>query len=235
MEKNTFNELLKNLNIEATDDQYEKLIEYYNLLISWNEKINLTSITDKQEVFIKHFYDSLSINQVVDLTQIDTLCDIGTGAGFPGIVLKIMFPNIEITLVDSLTKRIKFLEEVKTRLKLDKLNIVNSRAEDFARKNREQYDIVTSRAVAKLNVLLEISFSLVKVNSYFIAMKSTNYDEEIKLSTRALKELNGTVERIEQLELPIINETRTLIRIKKNEKTKEKYPREFKQISKKPL
>lgn len=235
MEKSIFNELLKELDIELTEKKYNQLCEYYKLLVEWNNKINLTSITEETQVFIKHFYDSLSINKIIDLSTIKTLCDIGTGAGFPGIVIKIVFPNIHVTLVDSLTKRIKFLEVVKEQLNLNDLDIINSRAEIYSKNTREKFDIVTSRAVAKLNVLLELSFSAVKENGYFIAMKSSNANEELDLSRNALKELDGKVEKIENLNLPLVNEPRTLIKILKTRKTKEKYPREFKQISKNAL
>lgn len=235
MEKNIFNNLLKELDIELTDEKYDQLCQYYELLINWNNKINLTSITEETEVFIKHFYDSLSINKIIDLKQIKSLCDIGTGAGFPGIVIKIVFPSIHVTLVDSLTKRINFLNEVKEQLSLKELDIINSRAEIYSKTVREKYDVVTSRAVAKLNVLLEISFPLVKEKGYFIAMKSINAKEELNNATNALKELNGKVESTINLSLPIINEPRTLIKITKLKKTHQKYPREFKQISKNAL
>lgn len=235
MEKNIFNNLLKELDIELTDEKYDQLCQYYELLINWNNKINLTSITEETEVFIKHFYDSLSINKIIDLKQIKSLCDIGTGAGFPGIVIKIVFPSIHVTLVDSLTKRINFLNEVKEQLNLKELDIINSRAEIYSKTVREKYDVVTSRAVAKLNVLLEISFPLVKEKGYFIAMKSINAKEELSNATNALNELNGKVESTINLSLPIINEPRTLIKIIKIKKTREKYPREFKQISKNAL
>lgn len=235
MEKSIFNELLKELDIELTEKKYNQLYEYYKLLVEWNSKINLTSITEEKQVFIKHFYDSLSINKIIDLSTAKTLCDIGTGAGFPGIVIKIIFPNIHVTLVDSLTKRIKFLEVVKEQLNLNDLDIINSRAEIYSKNTREKFDIVTSRAVAKLNVLLELGFSAVKENGYFIAMKSSNANEELDLSRNALKELDGKVEKIENLNLPLVNEPRTLIKILKTRKTKEKYPREFKQISKNAL
>lgn len=235
MEKNIFNSYLKEINIEITDKQYEQLLKYYNMLVEWNNKINLTSIIEEEAVFIKHFYDSLTLNNIIDLSTVKSLCDIGTGAGFPGIVIKIVFPNIKVTLVDSLTKRIKFLEEVKKELNLENLEIINSRAEIYSKETREKFDIVTSRAVAKLNILLELSFALVKENSYFIAMKSTNAKEEINLSENALKQLNAKIESIKNINLPKINEPRTLIKIKKLKTTSKKYPREFKQISKNPL
>lgn len=235
MEKNIFNEYLSDINIEITDKQYEQLIMYYNLLIEWNNKINLTSITEKESVFIKHFYDSLSINKIIDLKKIETLCDIGTGAGFPGVVIKIVFPNIHVTLVDSLTKRIKFLEDVKEKLNLENLDIINSRAEIYAKEKREKFDVVTSRAVAKLNVLLELSFALVKEKGYFIAMKSSNAEEEIKNSSNAIKKLDAKIDSTKNILLPEINEPRTLIKFIKLKKTSKNYPREFKQISKNPL
>ena len=235
MEKNIFKSYLEELNIELTDEKYEKLSTYYTLLKEWNEKINLTSIIEEESVYIKHFYDSLTINKIIDLSTVKTLCDVGTGAGFPGIVIKIMFPNIKVTLVDSLTKRINFLNLVKEKLNLEDLEIVNSRAEDYSRKKRECFDIVTSRAVAKLNILLEISFPLVKEKGYFIALKSKTAKEEIEQSKNELKILDAQIEDIMELKLPKINDERTLIKIKKLSTTKKKYPREFKQISTKPL
>ena len=172
MNQNRFIEELKKINIELNDNQLEQLNKYYELLVEWNEKFNLTNITDKEQVFLKHFYDSLTLSKVVDLKQEESLCDIGTGAGFPGLVLKLVFPNLRVILVDSLNKRIEFLKEVIKELKLDNIEVYHDRAEEFAKSNIEKYDIVTARAVAHLSVLLEYSIPMVKINKYFIKTKT---------------------------------------------------------------
>ena len=147
--------------------------EYYNLLVEWNEKINLTRITLKDDVYLKHFYDSATIVKVIDLNKINNFCDFGTGAGFPGIVIKILFPSLNVTLVDSLNKRINFLNIVIEKLKLEKIVAIHSRIEDFARTHREKFDLVTARAVASLPVLLEYATGIIKKDKYFIAMKAS--------------------------------------------------------------
>lgn len=225
---------LKQLNIEVTEKQIEQLETYYYLLIEWNKKINLTGIVEHKDVYLKHFYDSLMICRVVDLTKEDNLADIGTGAGFPGMVLKIIFPNLQVDLIDSLGKRINFLQEVTAKLKLQKINIVNARAEEYALKQREKYDIVTARAVAPLNILLEYCFPLVKKEKYFIPMKA-NCNDEIATIDQALKILKGKIIKIDRFQLPIENSNRTIIKIKKVEKTSLKYPRNNKEIKRKPL
>lgn len=234
MNLETFKEELKKLNLNINDNQLNQLEEYYNLLIEWNEKINLTSITDKDQVYLKHFYDSLTINKIINLNEIDSLCDIGTGAGFPGLVIKILFPNLNVTLVDSLNKRIEFLKLVKDRLNLDKLEIYHDRAEEFARNNIEKYDVVTARAVAHLSILLEFSIPMVKINKYFIALKS-NVDDELSESKNALEKLNAKVVEKQEFLLPIENSKRTILKIEKLEKTSNKYPRKFKEIKDRKL
>ena len=178
MQINEFIEALKELNIEIDEDKLKKLENYYKLLIEWNEKINLTGITEKKDVYLKHFYDSLTLNKYINLKDINSLCDIGTGAGFPGIVLKIVFPNIHITLVDSLNKRIIFLKEVINKLELKDIEVYNERAEEYAKKVREKFDLVTCRAVARLPILLEYSIPLVKVGGVFAPLKA-NIDSEL--------------------------------------------------------
>ncbi|MBP3634839.1 MAG: 16S rRNA (guanine(527)-N(7))-methyltransferase RsmG [Bacilli bacterium] len=234
MNKDEFINEIKNLNIEVTDEKLSKLEEYYNLLIEWNEKINLTAITNKEDVYLKHFYDSLTIIKAYDLNQELNICDVGTGAGFPGIVLKIFFPNLKITLVDALNKRIIFLNEVVNKLDLKDIIAVHTRAEDFAKKHIEEFDIVTSRAVAKLNILNELCVPMVKVEGYFIAMKA-NIDEELEKSKNSLKKLDCKLEEVISFSLPIENSVRNIVKIKKIKKTKEKYPRKFDKISKNPL
>ena len=234
MKIDKFIEELKKLGIDITEDKLIKLEKYYNLLVIWNEKMNLTGITEKEEVYLKHFYDSLTIVKAVDLKNFNNLCDVGTGAGFPGMVLKIVFPNLNVTLVDSLNKRLEFLKEVIKELDLKNIEVIHARAEEYALKNREIYDIATARAVAPLPILLEYIMPLVKVNSYFIAMKA-NSKEEIENSKNALAKLSGNIEEIYEFNLPIENSYRTIIKIKKETKTNLKYPRKYSEIKKKTL
>lgn len=229
-----FIEELKKLNIEPTQKQLEQLNRYYELIVEYNKVMNLTGITEKEQVYLKHFYDSLTIAKVIDLNKEETLCDIGTGAGFPGIVLKILFPNLKITLIDSLNKRIEFLKIVIKELNLENIEAIHARAEEYAIKNIEKFDVVTSRAVAPLNILLELSIPLLKINKYFIPYKG-NISREIIESENALKQLDSKVDKIEEFELPKENSNRTIIKIKKINKTNKKYPRKFSEIKKKPL
>lgn len=229
-----FIEELKKLNIEPTQKQLEKLNRYYELIVEYNKVMNLTGITEKEQVYLKHFYDSLTIAKVIDLNKEETLCDIGTGAGFPGIVLKILFPNLKITLIDSLNKRIEFLKIVIKELNLNNIEAIHTRAEEYAIKNIEKFDVVTSRAVAPLNILLELSIPLLKINKYFIPYKG-NISREIIESENALKQLDSKIDKIEEFELPKENSNRTIIKIKKINKTNKKYPRKFSEIKKKPL
>ena len=234
MNLEVFKNELEKLNINVNNTQLKQLEDYYNLLIEWNNKINLTAITEKDQVYLKHFYDSLTITKIINLNEIDSLCDIGTGAGFPGMVIKILFPNINVTLVDSLNKRIEFLKIVKERLKLNKLEIYHDRAEEFAHNNIEKFDVVTARAVANLSTLLEYSIPMVKINKYFIPLKS-NVDEEIINSKNALEKLNSIIEEKIEFLLPIENSKRTILKIKKVGKTNNRYPRKYKEIKEKPL
>jgi len=220
------------LNINLSDKMLNQLEKYYELLVEWNEKINLTAITDKNEVYLKHFYDSLTLCKVIDLNEIDSLCDIGTGAGFPGIVLKICFPHVELTLVDALNKRIKFLKLVCGELGLTNVECIHARAEEYAIKNREKFDVVTARAVAALPILLEYSIPLVKNSKYFIALKGT---EDINESKNALKILNCKILQEDKFLLPIEKSNRTIIKVQKLGNTLGKYPRRFSEIKKNPL
>lgn len=222
---------VEKLGINLTKEQLKKLEHFYELLISWNEKMNLTRITEKEEVYLKHFYDSLTLTKVVDLKEIDTLCDVGSGAGFPGIVLKIVFPNLKITLIDSLQKRVNYLNEISKELELKDIVAIHTRCEDYAKINREKFDIVTARAVANLKVLSELCIPMVKVNGYFIAMKA-NAEDEIKESKNILNELNSKIEKVNEFNLPKEESKRTLIRIKKLKETNKKYPRTIDKIRK---
>ena len=178
MNRELFIEEVKKLGIELDDDKLKKLEDFYNLLIEWNEKINLTAITNKEDVYLKHFYDSLTLYKEVDLNKNITLCDVGTGAGFPGIVLKIVFPELKITLIDSLQKRVNYLNEVIKELGLKDIEAYHYRMEDYSRENPEKFDIITARAVANTKLLCEISVRSLKVGGRIVLMKA-NVDEEL--------------------------------------------------------
>lgn len=231
---------LHNLGIIVGDTQMCKLAKYYELLIECNEKVNLTSIVAKKDVYLKHFYDSATLGNVVDLGNGEksmTLCDVGTGAGFPGIVLKILFPDLKVTLIDSLNKRVNFLNLIIEKLELTDIKAIHARAEEYAISHREKYDIVTARAVASLPVLLEYTVPLVKVGGYFISMKGniSQNSEELGNAYNAIKVLNLEIEQIEEFVLPYEGSNRTLIKFKKLKGTDKKYPRKFSEIKKKSL
>ena len=206
MNEETFKEELKKLGINVTKDQIQKLNDYYELLIEWNEKINLTRITEKEDVFLKHFYDSLTLVKVVNLNEKKTLCDVGTGAGFPGIVLKIFFPHLKVTLIDSLNKRIIFLNEAISKLELKDILAIHSRGEDYIGK----FDVVTSRAVANIEKLVTYTMHLVSKDGIFIAMKG-NIDEELTEEVRKKIERKYNIIKLEKFNLPIENSNRSFI------------------------
>ena len=233
MNKELFIKEIKKLNINLTDNQLQQLEMYYNLLVEENKKYNLTSITNKEDVYLKHFYDSLTITKIIDLNN-ESICDIGTGAGFPGLVLKIFFPNLKVTLLDSTKKKCNFLNLVIEKLNLKDIEVINDRAENYSKKVREKYDIVTSRAVAPLKHLLEYSIPLIKVKGYYIAMKS-DITEETKNINNYYKLLNINEEKRIVFKLPLENSLRTLIKYKKNSITNLKYPRKYNEIKKKNL
>ena len=232
MDIELFKKELENLGIMYDSKMLEKLDKYYKLLVSWNEKFNLTAITDKNQVYLKHFYDSLTVIKIIDLNNVDSLCDIGTGAGFPGIVLKIFFPHIKLTLVDSLNKRIIFLNEVIKELDLKNVEAIHVRAEEYAKEVREKFDVVIARAVSSFNVLLEFSIPLVKTSKYFVAMRGSN---DTINSENALKILKSKKIKTINFKLPIENSERTLILVQKIGATDIKYPRKFVDIKKKTL
>ena len=233
MHKEEFIKALEELNINVTKKQLSNLDTYYKMLIDYNSHTNLTRITDEKEVYLKHFYDSLTLVKAIKLDN-QSLLDVGTGAGFPGLVLKIIFPNLKITLVDSLNKRIVFLNYVIETLKLSDIKVIHTRAEEYAVNNREKYDIVTSRAVAQLNMLSELCLTIVKINGYFIPMKA-QVENEIDVSKKAIKTLGWELKDKIIFKLPYDAGIRTLIKIKKITKTSVKYPRKFSEIKKKPL
>ena len=232
MNKELFLEELKKLGILLTPKQEQDLDTYYKLLISYNNKVNLTAITKEEDVYLKHFYDSLTLFKGIDLKENLKICDLGTGAGFPGLVLKIVFPNLSITLVDSLEKRIKFLDLVIKELELKNIKTVHSRIEEF--KEIEAFDVVVSRAVSKINILLELGCRIPKVNGLFVFMKG-NILEELKSAKNALKVLNYSLEKIINFKLPIEESERNIVILKHTSPTSNKYPRQFSIIKKKPL
>ena len=233
MNKDRFIEEVENLGIEITDKKLEQLKKYYELLIEYNKVMNLTGITEKEEVYLKHFYDSLTISKIIDLNNENSLCDLGSGAGFPGIVIKIFYPNLNIVLVDSLNKRINFLNIVIKELGLENIKAIHSRIEEYAVNNKEKFDVVTARAVAPLNILLELGINLVKVGKYFIAMKG-NIENEPDYSN-AIKKLDCSLGNIVKFKLPIEESNRSLIKIIKEKSTSKLFPRKYSEIKKKPL
>ena len=209
MSEKEFLEELEKIGVYPTKNQLSQLEKYYNLLVEWNEKINLTRIIEKKDVYLKHFYDSLTIVKTVNLETINNLCDVGTGAGFPGIVLKIMYPHINITLLDSLQKRINFLNVVINTLNLKDIKTIHTRSEDY----RGQYDIVVSRAVANIEKLLEITMHLVKPSGMLVAMKG-NIDKELTPIIKTKIEKKYVIEKIEKFFLPIEKSSRSIIIVK---------------------
>ena len=209
MNKEEFIKAVKQLKVDLTEEKLEKLNKFYNLLIEWNKKINLTRIEKEDEVYLKHFYDSLTIAKVVDLSEIKTLCDIGTGAGFPGIVLKIFYPNLKITLIDSLQKRVNYLNEIIKDLGIDNIEAIHVRGEDY----KGQYDVVTSRAVANIEKLLGYTMHLVSPTGIFVAMKG-DIEKELTLDVKKKIEKKYKIEKIEKFLLPKENSNRSLVVIK---------------------
>ncbi len=214
-------------NINLTENQLAQFQKFYELVIAWNEKINLTAITDEKEFAIKHVIDSLSIWDAKKFAAAKNLLDVGTGAGFPAIPIKIFQPEIEIVLLDSLNKRINFLREVVGELKLSGVEFLHGRAEDFAHQNnfREKFDLVTARAVARLNVLAEYCLPFVKIGGTFAAMKGKNFREEISEAEAAIKILGGGEIICAEKNLPEIPDARAVIYIDKKNFTPKKYPR----------
>ena len=234
MNETEFIKELKNIDIILTQNQINKFKIYYEYLIEYNKHTNLTSITTKEDVYLKHFYDSCLLTKTIDFNNINTMLDIGCGAGFPGIVIKILFPNIKLTLLDSNNKKTKFCESLSKLLELDNVEIVNKRAEEYIVEKREFFDIVSARAVKNLPVLIELSIPYVKQNGYFIAMKS-DYEEELNKSKNGIKVLGAEYIKTININLPNNTGVRNFILIKKINKTNPKYPRNYSQIIKKPL
>ncbi len=227
---------VKNFKIELSDEQLNQLESYYKLLVSWNERMNLTAITEPKDVAIKHFADSLSVLSFVDVPNGASVIDVGTGAGFPGLVLKIARPDIKLTLLDSLKKRLTFLEDVLNNLGLD-AQLIHSRAEEGGQNIdlRECYDFAVSRAVAQLNVLCEYCLPYVRLSGSFIAFKGGESDEEIKNASKAIQTLGGKKTDVYKFDLPENSGSRTLVIIEKVQPTPDKYPRQNGKIKAKPL
>ena len=234
---NVLTKKVKELSIVLNDKQIQQFEQYYNILVEWNKVMNLTAITKYEEVIEKHFLDSLTIVDAINMEKIETLIDVGTGAGFPGIPLKIAFPHLKVTLLDSLNKRIKFLNEVIDLLELDDIKTIHGRAEDYAKQAeyREQYDICVSRAVANLATLSEYCLPYVKVDGLFVPYKSGEIDEELKSSEKAVSILGGKVEEVVKFQLPGIDIGRSFVKIHKIKETKKKYPRKAGMPTKEPL
>ena len=230
-----FVQRLKDFNIKINDEQIKKFMNYMNLLLEWNEKINLTAITQPDEVKLKHFVDSLTVLKYIN--DDDKVIDIGTGAGFPGIPLKIMKGNTKITLLDSLNKRINFLNIVIETLNLRNIQAIHGRAEEIARNKlyREKYDVAVSRAVANLSILTEYMLPFVKVGGKCICMKGANVNEELERAQNAIKELGGEIERVDNFYLSDNDNERNIIIIRKVKETSSKYPRKAGMPSKEPL
>lgn len=233
--KKEMNINLMALNLKLDDSQIKNFYDFMNLLIEKNKVMNLTGITEPKEVILKHFIDSLTVLKYIN--ENDNIIDVGTGAGFPGIPLKIAENSLEITLLDSLNKRINFLNEVIEKINLNKVKTIHGRAEDFGQdfKYREKYDIAVSRAVAPLNVLLEYMLPFVKVGGKCICMKGSNCDEEIENSKRAIEILGGKIEKIKKFNLPNSDNNRTIFIIKKVQKMNRQYPRKAGIPTKNPL
>ena len=234
MNREVFENELHKLGIDLTGNQIISFNTYCEFLKEYNSHTNLTAIKDDEGIFLKHFYDSLTIVNAIDLNKYDTLIDIGTGAGFPGMVLKIIYPHLKVTLLDSNNKKINFLKELAMKLKIKGIEFYQGRAEDYVKTHREQFDIVTARAVSNLPVLSELCLPLTKLDGYFVAMKGSN-KEEIEEAKFAIRTLGGHIEEIVNFILPIEESERNIIRIRKIKNTPKEYPRRYEKILKTPL
>ncbi|MEE8687558.1 MAG: 16S rRNA (guanine(527)-N(7))-methyltransferase RsmG [Heyndrickxia faecalis] len=237
MDSGQFIPLLAEKGIPLSEEQKQQFETYYKWLVDWNNKMNLTAITEKGEVYLKHFYDSLTAAFFTDFNGPLHVCDVGAGAGFPGIPLKICFPELRLSIVDSLQKRITFLGHLTEALGLKEVSLFHDRAETFAKKpeHREQYDVVTARAVARMSVLSELCLPLVKPGGRFIAMKAQHAKEELEKAEKAIRLLGGKTENVYNFTLPVEESERNLIVVKKVKETPKKYPRKPGTPAKLPL
>jgi len=222
-----FEAKLREKGIALSKKQLDQFETYFTTLVEWNEKMNLTAITEKADVYLKHFYDSITASFYFDFTKPFHLCDVGAGAGFPSIPLKIVYPHIQVTIVDSLNKRISFLNNLANVLNLENVQFVHDRAETFGVNPayRESFDVVTARAVARMSVLSEFCLPLAKVGGHFIAMKALNAKDELEMGKKAITTLGGKVEKVYTFTLPMEDSERNILIIKKERQTPKKYPR----------
>jgi 16S rRNA (guanine527-N7)-methyltransferase len=218
---------LQEKGVDLSEKQLDQFETYFTTLVEWNEKMNLTAITEKTDVYLKHFYDSITASFFFDFSKPFHLCDVGAGAGFPSIPLKIVFPHIEVTIVDSLNKRISFLNHLANVLNLENIHFVHDRAETFGVNPayRESFDVVTARAVARMSVLSEFCLPLVKVGGHFLAMKALHAKEELDTAQKAISTLGGKLEKVHTFTLPMEDSERSILIIKKEKQTPKKYPR----------
>lgn len=237
MDAMTLRQLAADRGVSLSDEQLEKFARYYELLVEWNEKMNLTGITEREQVYEKHFYDSITPAFYHDFSSVKSVIDVGSGAGFPGVPLKICFPHLKLTILDSLNKRLVFLQEVTKELGLQNVSFVHSRAEDAGRdaKYREAFDMATARAVARMNVLSELCMPFVKAGGVFLVMKGSNVEEEMTEGKKAIKTLGGKTEKVETFQLPEEQSERNIIIIRKQQKTPGAYPRKAGTPAKKPI
>ena len=231
MNKEEFINEVQKLNIEVTEEKMNLLDKFYHLLIEWNEKINLTTIVEEDKVYLKHFYDSLTLSKEIDFTQNINMCDVGSGAGFPGIVIKIFFPNVKITLIDSLQKRVNYLNEVIKELDLKDIKAEHFRMEDYSKIHEEEYDYITARAVANIGIISEISVRALKINGHMVFMKA-NCEDELAIFLANMKKLGLALETTNEFQLPFEYSNRTLVNLIKTTHTKNIYPRRIDVIKK---
>lgn len=232
-----FLSMLQEKGIDLSADQLEQYEKYYKELVEWNEKMNLTAITDREQVYLKHFYDSLTLSFHVVMTDVETMVDVGAGAGFPSIPVKIAFPHLKLTIIDSLNKRIHFLQHLVTVLGLKDVECIHARAEEAGRnpKLRDRFDLASARAVARLNVLNELCLPLVRQGGAFAAMKGSQSAEELEEAKNSIKLLNAKLEKVATFELPIEKSERNIVVLRKTGGTPAKYPRKPGTPSKEPL
>lgn len=232
-----FKQLLSQKDIQLSDHQMKQFARYFELLVEWNEKMNLTAITEEKEVYLKHFYDSISLAFFEDFASNKAICDVGAGAGFPSIPLKIVFPTLKVTIVDSLNKRITFLNELVQALELEDVSLYHDRAETFGQQAafRASFDYVTARAVARLNVLSELCLPLVKKDGFFLALKAAKSEEEITEAKPAIAVLGGKFQKEVSFTLPITDDERHIVVIQKKKETPKKYPRKPGLPNKQPI
>lgn len=233
----TLDEFINNtklLGIDVNKEQLDKLSIYASFLMKYNAHTNLTAIKTIDEIYLKHFYDSLTLTKVIDLNTCDNLLDIGSGAGFPGMVLKIFYPKLKVTLLDSNNKKTTFLKELVKKINVDNVEVINIRVETLTKERLNYYDVVTARAVTNMTILTELAMPLVKKDKFFIALKGSN-KEEITLAEYAIEKMNGKIEKVESFELYNDTGMRNIIKIKKINKTLSKDVRPYEKIIKKPL